>query len=67
MEKLTKAEYEVLNLISDGCSIKEIASRLNRSVETIKTHKKHLFKKMACNTTLELMLKAFRFNLIILE
>ena len=43
---LSKRELEVLQLMSEGLSNQEIASRLFVSLNTIKTHTSRLFEKM---------------------
>ena len=43
---LSKRELEVLQLIADGLSNQEIASKLFVSLNTIKTHSAQIFEKM---------------------
>ena len=43
---ITKREYEVLELIAQGHSTKEIADKLFVSPSTIKTHSSNLFMKL---------------------
>lgn len=43
---LTEREKEVLRLIVDGCSSKEIASRLDISENGVEKHRKNLFVKL---------------------
>jgi DNA-binding NarL/FixJ family response regulator len=45
-ERLTSREWEVLALLANGCSDKEIASRLFISRETAKSHLKSVYKKL---------------------
>ena len=44
--KLTHRELEVLRLIADGASTKEIAARLTLSVKTVETHRKQIMDKL---------------------
>jgi DNA-binding CsgD family transcriptional regulator len=44
--KLTKREKEIISLIAEGKSTKEIADTLFLSELTIKTHRKNISKKL---------------------
>lgn len=46
VRSLTEREREVLALIGHGYSLVEIARRLHRSVETVKSHRRSLAKKL---------------------
>jgi DNA-binding NarL/FixJ family response regulator len=52
--KLTKREHEVVDLIAKGMSNKEIATKLNLAVHTIKSHVHNILDKLALHTRLEL-------------
>jgi len=52
---LTPREREVLKLLADGLSSKEIASRLRRSVRTVEVHKYNLMRKLAVHDRGELV------------
>jgi ATP/maltotriose-dependent transcriptional regulator MalT len=43
---LTQREAEILGMIAEGLSTKEIASRICVSTSTVKTHRKNLFAKL---------------------
>jgi two-component system, NarL family, response regulator LiaR len=43
---ISKREYEVLGLMSEGLSNKEIAEKLFVSLSTVKTHSSNLFAKL---------------------
>lgn len=45
MTELTEREQEILNLISEGYSCKEIAVRLGCAENTIKIHRLHILQK----------------------
>ena len=45
-DKLTVREIEVLKLIGEGFSVKEISDKLNLSINTINTYRKRIMKKL---------------------
>ena len=47
IDKLSDREMEVFQLIGNGYSTREIASRLNLSVKTIDSYREHLKLKLA--------------------
>jgi len=51
--RLTKREREVIDLLGEGCSNKEIATRLNIAVHTVKSHVHNVLEKLALHTRLE--------------
>jgi len=59
-EKLTPREQQVLQLIGDGKSTKEIAKVLHISVKTAEFHRGHLMKKLDVHDTASLMRRAIR-------
>ncbi|UKM65560.1 response regulator transcription factor [Flavobacteriaceae bacterium GSB9] len=61
---LSKKEKEVLNLISEGYTTKEIAAKLFVSTRTIETHRANILKKLEVKNTAELIKKAAQINLI---
>lgn len=46
MQQLTSREYEVLRLIIDGLTNRDIAQKLSISLETVKSHVHHIMQKM---------------------
>ncbi len=46
---LTKRESQIMELVSEGLSNKEIGRRLNLSEGTIKVHLHHIYQKLAVN------------------
>jgi DNA-binding NarL/FixJ family response regulator len=61
---LTRREAEVLRLIVDGCSNREIATKFGLSEETVKRHLSNIFDKVGVSTRLELALFALANHLV---
>ena len=61
---ITKREYEVLGLIAQGLSNKEIADRLFVSTSTIKTHTSNLFMKLDASRRTQALQKAKELQII---
>ncbi|MCX7957532.1 MAG: response regulator transcription factor [Deltaproteobacteria bacterium] len=55
---LTPREREVLNLIADGKSNKEIASMLNISAKTVDVHRSNIMRKLDVHDAISLVKKA---------
>jgi len=64
---LTHREREVLQLLAEGRTTKEIASKLCVSVKTIETHRKQIMDKVGINSVAELTKYAIREGLTSLE
>jgi two-component system, NarL family, response regulator NreC len=63
-DRLSPREREVLKLLAEGLSVKEIATRLNLSVKTVDVHKTNLMKKIDVHDRTELIKYAIRQKLI---
>jgi DNA-binding NarL/FixJ family response regulator len=50
LERITRREHEIIGLIADGLSNKEIASRLNIATFTVKSHVHNILEKLALRT-----------------
>lgn len=57
--ELTKREYELLGLISKGYIYKEIATQLNISVDTVRTHIRNIYEKLQVNSKIDAINKVF--------
>jgi DNA-binding CsgD family transcriptional regulator len=55
-DKLSPSERSVYNLYAQGYTAKEIADSLFLSINTIKTHTKHIYTKLNINSREELLL-----------
>lgn len=53
--KITEREYSVIELICDGLTNKEIAAKLNISVNTVNNHVANIFEKMGARSRVDLM------------
>jgi len=65
--KLTNREKEVLQLLAEGNSTKEIASHLNLSIKTIETHRQQIMDKLNIHSIAELTKFAIREGITSLE
>ena len=62
--RLTKREYEVLDLLASGLTDREIAERMVVSEETAKTYTKRLLKTLDVNNRLQAVLKGMRCGMV---
>jgi DNA-binding NarL/FixJ family response regulator len=62
--QLSPREYEVLELLSHGLGNREVAADLGVSVETVKTHIEHLYKRLGVTTRTDAVAKALRAGII---
>jgi DNA-binding NarL/FixJ family response regulator len=62
--KLTSREREILQLLSEGKSSKEVASSLNLSVKTAETHRSNIMRKLKLHSVSELVLYALRNRIV---
>jgi DNA-binding NarL/FixJ family response regulator len=63
-ELLTPREREVLQLVSEGKSNKDVANLLNLSLYTVETHRTHILQKLNLHSVPELILYAVRKGII---
>jgi DNA-binding NarL/FixJ family response regulator len=52
--RMTRREREVIALIAEGLSNKEIATRLHLAIDTVKSHVHNILEKLALHTRLEI-------------
>ncbi len=65
--QLTDREREVLQLIAEGVSTKQIAFKLDVSVKTIETHRRNIMKKLEAKSIADLVKHGIRMGLTSLE
>lgn len=58
--RMTSREREVIGLIGEGLSNKEIAGRLNIATHTVKSHVRNVMEKLALHTRLQIAAYAHR-------
>jgi DNA-binding NarL/FixJ family response regulator len=63
-ERLSGREREVLKLLADGLTLKEIATRLVLSVKTVDNHKTNMMRKLNLHDRIEVIKYAIQRNLI---
>ncbi len=58
--KLTNRESEIIQLISQGESTKDIAEKLHISIATVETHRKNIIKKLAVKNMIVAITKTYK-------
>lgn len=61
---LTSREREIVQLLAEGKSSKEVASHLNLSVKTAETHRSNIMRKLNLHSVSGLVLYAVRNNMV---
>ena len=61
---LTEREREILQLVAEGRTNKEVAGLLNVSITTVETHRTHILQKLGLHSVPELILYAVRKGII---
>ena len=64
---ITKREEEVLQLIADGCSTPEVASKLYISQKTVKNHLASIYEKLNARDRTQAVITAVRMGIITLS
>ena len=64
IERLTRRQREILQLIAEGNTVKEIAWELNLSVKTIETHRSQLMDRLDIHDVAGLVRYAMRMGII---
>jgi two-component system, NarL family, response regulator NreC len=63
-ELLTDREKEILQLLAEGKSNKEVASVLDLSIYTVETHRTHIMQKLNLHSAADIVLYAVRKRII---
>jgi LuxR family maltose regulon positive regulatory protein len=64
VDPLTERELEVLQLIAEGLSNREIADRLVVALSTVKVHTRNIYAKLDVNSRTQAVVKAQRLDLL---
>ncbi len=64
LAKLTARQREILQLVAEGCSTKQIAQRLNLSVKTVETHRTQIMDRLEIHDIPGLVRLAVRTGLV---
>ena len=63
MKKLTQREIQIVELLAEGLSNKEIAAKLFISVHTVKANLEHIYEKLNINNRVLLAVYWLKNNL----
>lgn len=66
LPEISPREKEVLGLVAEGLSTKQVADRLGISTRTVESHRINMLKKLKAGNTAELIRKAIELRIIIL-
>ena len=64
LKNLTVREAEIVKLVAEGKTAKEIAQKLLISIHTVNTYRKNILKKLGVKNSSELVLYAIKNNII---
>lgn len=64
LARLSGRQREILQLIAEGCTTKDIAQRLNLSVKTVETHRAQLMERLEIHDVPGLVRLAIRVGLV---
>jgi DNA-binding NarL/FixJ family response regulator len=62
--RLTDRQREIVQLLAEGKSSKEVATALNISVKTAETHRANIMRRLECHSVTELVRYAVRNHII---
>lgn len=62
--RLTPRQREIVQLLAEGKSSKEVVSALNLSVKTAETHRANIMRRLDCHSVSELVRYAVRNNIV---
>lgn len=62
--KFSKTELDIIGMVADGKSSKEIAEHRKTSVKTVEVQRHSIMKRANCRSMVELIVKLFREGVI---
>jgi len=63
-EQLTSRQREIVQLLAEGKTSKEVSALLNLSVKTVETHRANIMKRLSCHSVSYLVRYAVRNNIV---
>jgi|SRR5689334_790849 len=63
-DRLTPRQREIIQLLAEGKSSKEVAAALNLSIKTAETHRANIMRRLDCHSVSELVRYAVRNNIV---
>jgi DNA-binding NarL/FixJ family response regulator len=63
-EQLTSRQREIVQLLAEGKTSKEVSALLNLSVKTVETHRANIMKRLSCHSVSDLVRYAVRNNIV---
>lgn len=64
VERLTSRQREIVQLLAEGKSSKEIAVHLELSVKTVETHRANIMRRLSCHSVGDLVVYAIRNDIV---
>jgi len=64
VEQLTSRQREIVQLLAEGKTSKDVSALLNLSVKTIETHRANIMRRLSCHSVSELVRYAVRNNIV---
>ena len=63
-DKLTSRQREIVQLLAEGKTSKEVAVLLNVSVKTVETHRANIMRRLGCHSVSDLVVYAIRNEIV---
>ena len=63
-EQLTSRQREIVQLLAEGKTSKEVSALLNLSVKTVETHRANIMRRFSCHSVSDLVRYAVRNNIV---